>query len=99
VALLLYRPSYLVSVNGCTTGNKIQIFMCKLHNIKTLLTLALHGGEKVATCQACFTTRERYHKTTSLCEHICKNYTKSLNNLNSCLSKVVGNNLWNVQSS
>jgi len=63
VALLLYRPSNFAS-NCHVTGNKVQIFMCKLHIIKTLLTLALHGGEWGATCPACFTPRERHHKTT-----------------------------------
>jgi len=35
----------------------------------------------------------------SLCEHTCKNYKKTLYNLNFCLTNAVGNNLWNVQSS
>jgi hypothetical protein len=58
----LSAPLYLASVNGHATGYKVQIFMCKLHNINTFLTLALHGGEQGATCPACFTPKERHHK-------------------------------------
>jgi len=55
VALLLYRPSNLASVNGRITCYKVKIFLCKLHKIKTFLTLALHAGERRAACPACFT--------------------------------------------
>jgi len=64
VALLLYRPSKLASVNGHVTGYKVQIFMFKLHTIKKFLTLALRGGERGAPCPMCFIPRERHHKTT-----------------------------------
>jgi hypothetical protein len=61
VPLILYRPSNLASVNGHVTSHKVQIFMCKLHNIKTFVTVALHGGERGATNPACFTPKERHH--------------------------------------
>jgi len=61
VPLLLNRPSNVASVNGHVTGHKVQIFMCKIHNIKTFVTLALHGGEQGATGPACFTPKERHH--------------------------------------
>jgi len=64
VALLLYRPSNLASVNGHVTGYKVQIFMFNLHTIKKFLTLALHGGEWGATCLVCFIPREKHYKTT-----------------------------------
>ena len=64
VALLLYRPSNLASVNGHANGYTAQMFMCKPHTIKTFLTLELHRGERGATCPACFTPRERHHETT-----------------------------------
>ena len=64
VALLLYRPSNVASVHGHVTGYKVRIFMFKLHTLKKILTLALHGGERGATCPACFILKEIHNKTT-----------------------------------